>query len=68
MALARTTSVATPNIGCLYCYFTPDTSLVPEGSAEIPPRWGGTVALVGALTALLAAGGMMVWGLRRRGR
>jgi ketopantoate reductase len=68
LALARTTSVPTPNIGRLYCYFTPDASLVPEGSADIPLRWGGTVALVGALAALLAGGGMVVWGLRRRGR
>jgi hypothetical protein len=66
LELARTTSVPTPNIERLYRYFSPDTPLVPEGSAELPLKWGGTFALAGGLAALFAAGGLLVWALRRR--
>jgi ketopantoate reductase len=44
LALARRTSVPTPAIDQLYPHLDPETPLVPEGSKEIPLRWGGLVA------------------------
>lgn len=58
MALARTTSVPTPTIDRLLLYYEPDAPHVPDGSAEIPLRWGGLVAGLGAL-AMLVTGGML---------
>jgi ketopantoate reductase len=60
LALARTTPVPTPTIDRLYPHLDPDTPLVPEGSAEIPLRWGGVLVGVGVLTAALVSGGLVV--------
>jgi len=54
LALARTTAVPTPAIDRLYPHFDPDVPLVPEGSAEIPLRWGGLLALTAALVGIVA--------------
>jgi ketopantoate reductase len=56
MALARTTLVPTPTIDRLLQYYEPDAPPVPEGSAEIPLRWGGLLITLGALAALVTAG------------
>lgn len=56
MALARTTSVPIPTIERLLAYYEPGAPKVAEGSAEIPLRWGGLLALLAALAALIAAG------------
>ena len=69
LALARTTSVPTPVIGRLYPYLDPDTPRMPDGSAEMPLKWGGVLVGLGALTAVLAGGAILVkWlvGPRRR--
>jgi ketopantoate reductase len=69
ISLARTTSVPTPAIDRLYPYLDPDTPLMPDGSAEIPLKWGGVLIGLGALTAALAGGAILVkWlvGTRRR--
>ena len=55
MALASTTSVPTPTIERLLEYYEPDAPQVPDGSAEIPLRWGGLVVGAGALVAFAAA-------------
>ena len=57
LALARATSVPTPAIDRLYPHLDPETPLVPEGSAEIPLRWGG-VLLAAAVLGLAVAGGV----------
>jgi len=46
MALARTTSLPTPTIDRLLLYYEPDAPQVPDGSAEIPLRWGGMLSPV----------------------
>jgi ketopantoate reductase len=51
LALARTTSMPTPDIERLYPHFDPDTRHVPDGSAEIPLRWGSVLAAAGVLLA-----------------
>jgi ketopantoate reductase len=56
MVLARTTSVPTPTIDRLLQYYEPDASQVPDGSAEIPLRWGGLLVAFGALAILLMGG------------
>ena len=50
LALARSTPVPTPTIDRLLTYYEPDAPKVPEGSADIPLRWGGLLAGLGALT------------------
>lgn len=60
ISLARTTAVPTPAIERLYPYLDPDTPLMPDGSAEIPLKWGGVLIALGALTAALAGGVMLV--------
>jgi 2-dehydropantoate 2-reductase len=55
MALARTTSVPTPTIDRLLQYYEPGAPQVPDGSAEIPLRWGGLLVGVGALAMLVTA-------------
>jgi 2-dehydropantoate 2-reductase len=52
LALARTTPVSTPAIDRLYPHFDPDTSLMPEGSAEMPLDWRGVWIGLGALAGL----------------
>jgi hypothetical protein len=60
LALARTTPVPTPTIDRLYPHLDPDTPLVPEGSAEIPLKWGGVLVGAGVLAAAVAGGVLMV--------
>jgi len=60
LALVRQTSVLTPAIDRLYPYLDPDTPLMPEGSAEIPLKWGGVLLGLGALTAAVAGGAILV--------
>jgi ketopantoate reductase len=59
MALARATPVPTPTIDLLLRYYEPDAPKVPDGSAEIPLRWGGMLVTLGAL-ALLITGGVLL--------
>jgi len=59
MALARSTPVPTPTIDRLLEYYEPDAPKVPEGSAEIPLRWGGLLVCVGALAAF-STGAMLL--------
>jgi 2-dehydropantoate 2-reductase len=69
MTLARTTSVPTPTIDGLLLYYEPDAPQVPDGSAEIPLRWGGMVVALGALTALVTVAVLLarrLFGIRRR--
>jgi ketopantoate reductase len=69
MALARTTSVPTPTIDRLLEYYEPDAPQVPDGSAEIPLRWGGMVVALGALAALVTVAVLLVrrlFGTKRR--
>jgi 2-dehydropantoate 2-reductase len=68
LALARQTSVPTPNIDRLYPCFDPDTPLVPEGSADIPLQWGSLLAVAGALVAALAGVAVLLKGKRKRRR
>jgi ketopantoate reductase len=69
LALACTTSVPTPTIDYLLQYYEPDAPQVPEGSAEIPLRWGGLLVAFGAL-AMLVTGGVLLarwlFGTKRR--
>ncbi len=59
MTLARTTSVPTPTIDRLLQYYEPGAPQVPDRSAEIPLRWGGLLAALGAL-AMLVTGGVLL--------
>ena len=63
LELARTTPVPTPTIDYLLRYYEEDAPEVPDGSAEIPLRWGGLLAALGVLAMLLAGGGLLVWRL-----
>jgi 2-dehydropantoate 2-reductase len=60
MALAETSPVQTPAIDRLHPYLYPATPLMPDGSAEIPVRWGSLLAALGGLVVALAAGGYLV--------
>jgi 2-dehydropantoate 2-reductase len=64
MTLARTTSVPTPTIDHLLTYYEPDAPQVPDGSAEIPLRWGGLLVALGASAMLVTAGVLSVRWLR----
>ena len=69
VALARTTSVPTPAIDRLYPYLDPDTPLMPDGSADIPLKWGGVLVGLGVLMAAVTGGAILVrWlvGTKRR--
>jgi 2-dehydropantoate 2-reductase len=59
LALARTTSVPTPTIDRLLRFYEPGAPQVPDGSAEIPLRWGGMLLAFGALAVLLMGGGIL---------
>ena len=63
MALARTTSVPTPTIDRLLLYYEPDAPKVPDGSSEIPLRWGGVLVVLGALATLATGGALLAWSL-----
>jgi ketopantoate reductase len=69
MTLARTTPVPTPTIDRLLRFYDPGAALVPEGSAEIPLRWGGLLVALGALAALVAGSVLLarrLFGTKRR--
>jgi ketopantoate reductase len=69
MALARTTSVPTPTIDHLLQFYEADAPQVPDGSAEIPLRWGSLLIGLGALATLVTGGVLFVkWllGTKRR--
>jgi hypothetical protein len=66
LALARATPVPTPTIDRLYPHLDPDTPLVPEGSAEIPLKWGGVLVGAGVLAAVLVRGVLLVRRLCRK--
>jgi ketopantoate reductase len=53
IALARSTSVPTPAIDRLYPYLDPETPLMPEGSKEIPLRWGGLLVWLFGLVSII---------------
>lgn len=50
LALTRNTSVPTPAIDELYPYLDPNTPLMPEGSRQIPLKWGGMLVGLCVLT------------------
>lgn len=56
MTLAQMTSAPTPTIDHLLKYYEPDAPAVPEGSHQIPLRWGGLLAALGVLGMLIAGG------------
>lgn len=64
LALARSTSVPTPAIDRLYPYLDPETPLMPEGSKEIPIRWGGLVAWSVGLASFIP---LLISLLKRKG-
>jgi len=66
LALARATPVPTPTIDRLYPHLDPDTPLVPEGSAEIPLKWGGVLVGAGVLAVVLVRGVLLVRRLCRK--
>jgi ketopantoate reductase len=68
LALARMTSVPTPNIERLYPFFDPETPPMPEGSAEVPIQWGMVFAAAGALVAGLLGVSTLLLRLGRRKR
>jgi len=54
LALTGITSVPTPAIDELYPYLDPNTPLMPEGSRQIPLKWGGMlVGLCGLTVGLM---------------
>jgi len=53
LALTRNTSVPTPAIDKLYPYLDPNTPLMPEGSRQIPLKWGGLLVGLCVLTVVL---------------
>jgi hypothetical protein len=59
-SLARTTTVPTLAIDRLYPYLDPDTPRMPDGSAEIPLKWGGVLVGLGVLTAVVAGGAILI--------
>jgi len=58
ITLAYRTAIPTPAIDRLYPYLDPETPLMPEGSKEIPLRWGSLVTwsagLVGFILLLIS--------------
>ena len=68
LVLARATSVPTPAIDRLYPHFDPDTPLLPDGSAQIPMKWTGMLAVSGALIAAMAGVALLVNRVNRRMR
>ncbi|MBN1220691.1 MAG: ketopantoate reductase family protein [Anaerolineae bacterium] len=65
MVLARATPVPTPTIDLLLRYYEPDVPRVPDGSANIPLRWGGLLLGVGVLVTALVGGVLVMRKLRR---
>ena len=55
MELARQSGILTPVIDHLQAYREPEAVQPPEGSREIPMRWGGMIVLAGLVAATAAA-------------
>ena len=53
LTLTRNTSIPTPAIDQLYPFLDPNTPLMPEGSSQIPLKWGGLLVGLGILTVVL---------------
>jgi ketopantoate reductase len=68
MVLAHSTSVPTPTIDRLLKFYEPDAPVVPEGSAEIPLRWGGALAMAAGLATLALGISLLVKGFTNRKR
>jgi hypothetical protein len=67
IALARSTGVSTPTIDRLHTYLEPNAPQLPDGSAEIPLRWGGMLLGLGVLAvALLGLARFIAWIASRR--
>ena len=64
MALARRSGVSTPTLDQLMAYFDPATPLIPDGSRQVPLRWGGVAAAAGALAAIVVVLALLASGLR----
>jgi len=60
MELARSTSVPTPTLDQMAHFYEPGAPEVPDGSAQIPLRWDGVLALLAGSAALVAAGWFLV--------
>jgi hypothetical protein len=41
-------------------YYEPDAPKVPDGSAEIPLRWGGLFVALGALAVLVTGSALLL--------
>ncbi len=57
--LKRQTSVPTPVIDHLATYFEPETSPLPEGSADIPLDWRSIWVILSVLAAVFIAAGVV---------
>jgi ketopantoate reductase len=68
MTLARSTPIPTPTIDRLLQFYEPDAPRVPDGSAEIPLKWGGLVAAAGALAVVVAGSVLLAARLVSAGR
>jgi 2-dehydropantoate 2-reductase len=53
LVLARRTDIPIPSIERLYPHLNPDTTPMPDGSAQIPMRWGGMLLTLGGLLGLI---------------
>ncbi|MTI96017.1 MAG: hypothetical protein FH749_11140 [Firmicutes bacterium] len=54
-AFLRSKGLSAPICESLYKYFDPDTPPLPEGTKELPLRWGGDLGLVGAIALIVLA-------------
>lgn len=66
--LAQQTSIPTPAIDRLSCYFDPAEPLMPEGSAEIPLDWRRVWLGLGGVLGSLALFGFLLKFLRSKRR
>ncbi|MGD8397403.1 MAG: 2-dehydropantoate 2-reductase N-terminal domain-containing protein [Anaerolineae bacterium] len=65
VALARTTAVATPTIDRLAQYMEAPVPAVPDGSREIPLRWGRMLLALGAVMGVVAGAVLLLKRLQR---
>ena len=63
MALARKTSIPTPNLDRLYPQIDPAAQEIPAGSAQIPMDWRAIWAILIVKVGVFLG---MVWLLKRR--